>query len=240
LLYDSAGRISEVLNLKIKDVVFDRKDMALINLKGKTGERKIRIIKSVPSIKLWLNNHPFKNDPEAPLFTSVRTKNYEAISPTTVDQILKDYGKRIGLKRIHAHMFRHTRLTELAPKITEAVMRDFAGWEKDSTMPKIYFHLSAEEIDIAIRNAEGVPVKETKKEIEDKTLESPKCVLCGNVENNIGDTYCSKCGSPLDKKKLKELDTIIKEGDKIAERVLFTRGELRTAVKEMIKEELKK
>jgi len=33
---------------------------------GKTGMRKVRLIDSLPDIRLWLNQHPLKNKPDAP------------------------------------------------------------------------------------------------------------------------------------------------------------------------------
>ena len=41
---------------------------AFINVDGKTGSRPIRLVKSVPNLANWLDNHPQKEDPEAPLW----------------------------------------------------------------------------------------------------------------------------------------------------------------------------
>jgi len=48
-LYESGARIGEILNLKVKDVTFDDYG-AQLNLFGKTGYRKIRIVGSSPAI----------------------------------------------------------------------------------------------------------------------------------------------------------------------------------------------
>jgi len=62
-LEDEIGaRPSEILNLRIGDIVKDGNDV-IVNIKqGKTGYRSIPIIKSVSLLFQWLELHPLKND----------------------------------------------------------------------------------------------------------------------------------------------------------------------------------
>ena len=72
-LYETGARIGELLSVKIKDVEFDKYG-SLVNLNGKTGPRKIRILASSPAISNWLMEHPKRTDREAPLFSGIWSK----------------------------------------------------------------------------------------------------------------------------------------------------------------------
>jgi integrase len=69
---DLSARPHEILNLKIKDIVFkttaDNKQYAEVLVYGKTCTRYIPLIQSIPYIKDWLSNHPNRNNPNSPLF----------------------------------------------------------------------------------------------------------------------------------------------------------------------------
>jgi hypothetical protein len=39
-----------------------------MDVEGKTGKRAVRIISSIPYMATWIENHPFKNMPDAPLW----------------------------------------------------------------------------------------------------------------------------------------------------------------------------
>jgi integrase len=73
---DTSGRPHEILNLKIKDVVFKNANgsgyqYAEVLLNGKTGSRHIPLIQSIPYIKDWLSNHPSRNTVKSPIFVSL-------------------------------------------------------------------------------------------------------------------------------------------------------------------------
>lgn len=44
----------------------------MIKVDGKTGVRPIRIVKSVPYLTRWLNDHPDKDDHTSPLWDGYR------------------------------------------------------------------------------------------------------------------------------------------------------------------------
>ncbi len=71
-LYESGARISELSNLKIKHVKFDQYG-AVLMVDGKTGMRRVRIIFSSPYLATWLENHPFRANPEAFVWVGIGT-----------------------------------------------------------------------------------------------------------------------------------------------------------------------
>ena len=195
VLYEGGLRISELLNLKLKNVEFDRYGAILI-VHGKTGWRRIRLIAAVPYLSNWIMHHPLKNNPESPLWVGIGSRNYgKPLKYDAVRMLLRKIAKRAGLKkRVNPHIFRHSRATELAKYLTEAQLREFFGWTKDSEMPAIYVHLSGRDTDRAILRIYG---KLTDEELrEEEPIKPKKCIFCG-TENPSEAEFCVKCGRPL-------------------------------------------
>ncbi|WP_167880899.1 site-specific integrase [Methanococcoides sp. AM1] len=199
ILYDSAARIEELIRLNVGDVVFDQYGAA-ITVNGKTGERRIRLINAEPEIKLWLNQHPYRDNPDKPLFVVERKTNgeFQRISIRRIQNMLKDRANNAGVnKRVNPHSFRHGRLTEMAKRgLGEMDMRVFAGWERSSKMPEIYLHISGKDVDDKILSIHGIET-DTKKPEENKTLTPIECPRCHN-KNPCDAKYCSHCSLVLD------------------------------------------
>lgn len=66
----------EVASLKLRHVRLDDRG-AILFVDGKTGERQVRLTDAVPDLLKWLEVHPKRNDPNAPLFPSSRKRNGE-------------------------------------------------------------------------------------------------------------------------------------------------------------------
>jgi integrase/recombinase XerD len=122
--YDGGFRIGETLSMKVLNISFD-KYSAVARVDGKTGPRRVRLTISTPALASWLNMHPFRNNPNAPLWVGIGTVSRgKALSYDGARALLGRLAKRTGLKkRIYTHLMRHTRATELANILTEAQMR---------------------------------------------------------------------------------------------------------------------
>lgn len=161
LLYESGCRKTEILSLRIRDVTIGD-EYTEIRVLGKTGERTLPLVKSVPYLKQWLESHP---DPRqgAPLFATVFAGEVRRMNRTTPNRILNRICERTGIRHIHPHMLRHTRLTELAKKgLGEYLLKSFAGWTPDSNMAARYIHLSGRTHIPAILRTEGIKTKEAE------------------------------------------------------------------------------
>ena len=101
--------------------------MLIVN--DKTGSRRIRIITSVPVLASWIENHSLRDDPDAPLWINLSTRNrYHILTYEGAKAVLKRTAKRAGLKkRIYPHLFRHSRATRLANALTEAQLKKLFG-----------------------------------------------------------------------------------------------------------------
>ena len=201
LLWDSGGRVSELTGLNVGHFETDKYG-AVIIVDGKTGMRRIRLIDSVPDVQLWLNQHPERDNPQAPLFVTDRLYDgeYRRLDRHTIANIIKGAADKVGFrKKIHAHAFRHGKLTDLAKKgFNEMELRIFAGWEDTSTMPATYLHLSGADVDKKLLQHHGI-IEEKPEEEKTGQLKPRECPRCGN-KNPADAKYCSHCSLVLDAK----------------------------------------
>ena len=212
VLYESGCRIGEILTLRIKHISFDEYGAKIV-VNGKTGMRRIRIISSVPHLATWIENHPLRDKPDAPVWVGIGTRNKNgAVQYKNVRTLIAKLAEKAGIKkRVNPHMFRHSRATHLANHLTEAQMNQYFGWVQGSDMPSTYVHLSGRDVDGAILSLYGM--KEDKK--KDKEEFSPvKCPRCGTM-NSPGGKFCIKCGMPLDIKAAIEIENERKKMDDI-------------------------
>lgn len=71
---DTSARPHELLNLRIRDVKFkissEGIQYAEVTVDGKTGNRTLPLIDSIPYLKKWLLNHPYGNRQDAWLYNN--------------------------------------------------------------------------------------------------------------------------------------------------------------------------
>jgi integrase/ribosomal protein L40E len=228
-LYDSGCRIGELLLMKIRSVRFDNYGAVLeVPFEGKTGTRSVRIIgDSVPYLRAWLDNHPVRNDLNAPLFCNISEGiRGRAMTYDDVRKALRSSLKRAGItKRIYPHLFRHTRASILASRVAEAPLEAQMGWVPGTKQMATYVHLSGKQTDMAILKAYGVEVQEAGI-TEPKPV---KCPRCGELNPSEG-SYCRKCWLPLTIEATLEL----KEKEEHIQKELESKGMINPQVKALI------
>jgi integrase/recombinase XerD len=199
VLYETGCRVGEILTLTLGDVQFDTHGAVMI-LKGKTGPRRARIIFSAKALSEWLNYHPSRLSPEAPLWTSFESAgSTKPLEYYAFRKMLSVTAGRAGIvKRVNPHSFRHARASDLANVLTEAQMKEYLGWVGDSRMASTYVHLSGRNIDNALLKLNGI---KTEDEInnEEHSLRVKTCSRCQEL-NSPASGFCSRCGCPLDVK----------------------------------------
>ncbi len=229
-LYDSGARISELLNLKLKDVVIDDFGAKFL-VNGKTGKRWIRLIDSTPYLQDWLNDHPYKNNKEAFLFINFASNHYgESLFAGSIGTLLKTMAKRAGInKYIHCHLLRHSRLNQLAKlNFNERDLRIFAGWSSKSNMPDVYLHYGEEQVEKKLLMQKGILKEEPKENI---ALNPKQCPRCQKI--NPATAYYCNCGMALDLKTVVE-DTKKREEADALMNELFQDNEFKEVVKEFL------
>jgi len=211
VLYESACRIGEILNLKIKDVSIDKYGCVII-VDGKTGMRRIRLIDSSPDLVQWINNHPRSKNRDASLFTYLTDQNQHRVYGNGLNydsarRIINKLVERAGIKKkVHPHLFRHSRLTELAKDFSESELKLMAGWTGSSNMAEVYIHLSGADIEKKILEKNGLI--NGNGHDPDKDMLKPKiCPRCKEVNPNTAK-FCYVCSMALDMKSGVELGYI--------------------------------
>jgi integrase len=194
LLWDIGARIGEIGTLHIKHVSFDEHG-AIVNVRGKTGYRRVRAVWSVEYLKDWLQVHPEGYNPDAPLWVTLNSKEnlLEPFLYGAIRMMLQRIAKKAGInKRIHPHLFRHSRATYMANYLTEAQMNVYFGWTQGSDMPGVYVHLSGRDVDDAVLKANGIVQKDIstpniqkEKEILSLHDNSPKLDISSIIEAKV-------------------------------------------------------
>ncbi len=205
VLWDTGMRVGELVNLTIRDVDFKGSIGHIQIGVSKTKARRVPILFAASYLATYLETR--KNaKPDDPLFSAeggsyrkdkdgnkvIRLKGTQ-ITTAAVSKMLKIAASNAGVdKRIHPHLFRHSRATDLVGKLTPTQMRVLFGWSKGSSIVDDYSHISGKMIDDAFLVAHG------KKPPEQKPVETDKiCPRCKEL-NSLTNIHCSKCGSPLD------------------------------------------
>ena len=216
VLYESGCRAGELCELNVGDVEIDRYG-AIVRLRGKTGERRIRLIESAADLQAWLLVHPRRHEVEAPLFMLVR-KRGARLTRKALTWFVEKYALKAGIqKHIGPHLFRHSRATHLANVLTEAQMREYFGWTKRSDMPSIYVHLSGRDVDGTLLRHYGIEVAEDDRAA---MLKAPKACWRCRQHNEPGAEYCMLCGALLDRSRA-ELEVKTRElGDRLVAEVV--------------------
>ncbi|HET7284992.1 MAG TPA: hypothetical protein VFI70_09930 [Nitrososphaeraceae archaeon] len=214
---DLSARPSEILGLKIKDVVFKTngtQQYAEVLINGKTGSRHIPLFVSVPYIKDWIDSHPQKNNKNTYLISTLnrQSKNFgNKMGSDSLNGIYRNYKlhffpslledskvpkedkeKITALlqKPFNPYIRRHSSLTEKSRILKFHTFHQHAGWTPGSQMHLKYTHYFGNESSEELLESYGV---ETRKDKNLDVLLKPKsCPNCN--ESNIQDSkFCSKC-----------------------------------------------
>lgn len=190
LLSESGARISEIGTMKIKHVSMEKYG-ARLTISGKTGARKVLIVYSAPGLQQWINNHPNNDNPDSFLWIN---PNGELMTYSRMAAILKKAVRKAGIKkRVHPHLLRHSRATQMASIMSESAMKQYFGWTQGSKMAAIYVHMSGKDTDEAVLRANGI---EITKEVNQSVLKPVKCLRCETV-NELTNRFCKTCSLPL-------------------------------------------
>ncbi len=212
VLFDSGCRIGELLSLRIKNVAFDN-DGALLNVTGKTGSRRVRIIASVPALSAWINNHPLRGNPDSPVWISLGSRDRGQMMTYSAGlKLVKMLAKRAGLtKRIYPHLFRHSRATMLAKLLPEAFLYHHGGWVQGSKSAAGYVHVSSRDLDRELFRLQGIRVEEEEERDEFRIL---TCGRCGRTSSPFSKA-CGNCGLPFDSSSAARIDELKQKADKL-------------------------
>jgi len=223
VLFEAALRPGELLTMTVGSVEFKDK-YCLIAVNGKTGIKRIPLVTSFKPLLRWLEEHPNRDDPNAPLWCSL-ANNYkgERLSYRHFRLIIKRLARKAGIKKnVWPYLFRHSTLTNLAKIFTEARLEQYAGWVHGSEMSRRYVHFSARDLEDAVLELHGLKDRGEAGDIP-KLINCPRC----GRENPPGNVHCGFCGFILDKEAALKMEE--KERDRerqIEQELLRMRNEI--------------
>jgi len=219
VLYETGCRIGELLTLRLRHVQFDQYG-AILRVTGKTGDRRVRIISSAPALSAWYENYSYGRDQDAPLWPPLSTNQRHKGEPMEYQAVyltLKAIAKKVNIsKKIYPHLFRHSRATALAGKLTEAQMKEYFGWVQSSEMASVYVHLSGRDVDKALLALQGLVKPEDNKEEQMRVC---FCLRCKEKNSPIAK-FCLRCGSPMDARAAVQIEEEQKAGSEMFNRLM--------------------
>jgi len=245
-LYESSARRGEIVSCRIKHLKFDDGYATLLfplrsvsrTGTAKTGSYEAVLFDSVPYLHVWLNHHPDRDNPDAPLFTNIGNRAFG--TPLEVDGVyiaIRKAAKRAGLKkRIYPHLFRKSISTEWAKSgFTAEEINLRSGRAQGSREAQVYIRLSGGDVKKHILRKKGIIEDEEKD--KKNILEPIKCWRC-HTENPATHKFCGLCGAVLEEKTARKIVKIKiehRESDKIMDRLIMDK-EFRDFVDKKLKE----
>ena len=163
-LWDTGGRISEVLSANLGDVQRSAAGeemplrFRLFFSKTKTDEpREAWVSDTAKVLDAWVMAHPFAKNPGAPLFCNA---DGSRLSRGRAWALVVETAKKAELgKKVWVHLFRHSRATYLLRiGVSEPNIKKLLGWSARSQQLARYGHLVSGDAYRAVLRAEGFKV----------------------------------------------------------------------------------
>jgi integrase/recombinase XerD len=134
LLYSSGLRLQELINLKRKDIDFDR---GMTNVKkGKGNKDRVTLLSD--SLKMDLLKYYSENNFKTDYIFEGRNGKY---TKKSVQKVLQNSGDKLGIK-IHPHMLRHSFATHLLEEGTDIRYIQKLLGHNDLKTTEIYTHVA--------------------------------------------------------------------------------------------------
>jgi integrase/recombinase XerD len=221
LLWDLNARNHELTLLRIKNIrIKEKYGEGEVPYEAKTGSGPILLTLSFPYVRDWLNEHPFRNEPDARLICN--TENGKPLLPGAVydtmyllkkriirlleSEEIKDKKEReklrylLATKKWNPYCIRHSSITSDSDYLPEYALKKKVRWSMNSRQGSRY-----------IKNRMGTDLKQKileqngislgVKQIKYSVVDCPRCELVNPFENK----YCSKCSYPLKPEAYDEL-----------------------------------
>lgn len=242
VLYETGSRIGELGDVTINDVSEHEHGLQIDLAKGKTGTRNVIVIFHASKLTNWLNQHPLRDDRNAPLWVSVNNdktngkKKGKQLSYSALKKVIQRcVDKSMLKKRIYPHLFRHSRVTHLLNnnELNESLAKVYFGWTPDSKMLANYSHLTSKDANKAMLRIAGI------KEDDKKVKKVKTCGYC-NKHNDPSMKYCGFCGKPLVMETIYELEEMRHKISDLSIGFAKSGKGMEEYFREIIKKEMKK
>lgn len=214
--WDSGARGGELLGLTIGDVS-DATHGLQITVDGKTGQRSVTLMQSVPQLNRWFSDHPAPDTPDAPLWSKLQAP--EPITHQMALKAMKTAGRKAGVtKPITFTNLRKSAASFLASRgLNQAHIEERLGWTRGSDVASRYVSIFSDDGDREVARIYGKDVDDE----EPDPIAPVECPRCRRETPRNRDT-CTWCQQALDVDALPRLDA--------------EQAEIRTAVLRLVRE----
>jgi len=199
--WDAGARSGEFRNLTIGDVV-DHTHGLQITVDGKTGQRTVTLIPSVPQLQRWLGDHPAPDDPDTPLWCKLHEP--EELSFRMFKKILETAAESADVDRpVTLTNFRKSSASHLASQgMSQAHIEERLGWTRGSSVAARYVSVFAEDADRELARIHGREVEEE----EPDPIAPVACPRCGR-DTPRDEEFCVWCDQAIDHGAVEQLKT---------------------------------
>lgn len=231
LIWDAGARIGELGSMTIGSVHFEDQG-TIVDFSGKTGKRSTFLIECTPYLASWINNHPFKDNSNAPLWLSMNQDikyRHKPLSYRMYYKLFERTFKKAKIrKKFNPHLFRHSRALWCVVNGWNVVMANkMFGWGLSSKMYNYYVALATEDLKEKMLECYGLSTKRKDLTENRKPRQCPRC----EAINDTKARFCFRCGLVLDMETAKELMRK-KELEKELHEELFKRSVSKTEFQE--------
>ena len=171
LYYDTAARISELLEMSVGQLHLDAKTPYLMILGKGRKYRNIPLMdKTVRHLKRYLKDYHQDGNPDSPLFYARTYGEIHPLSHDTVEKMIKSYSDQCSKagtsmpEKPHCHMIRKTRAMDLYKNgMPLAHIQQLLGHENMSTTSGFYAFATLETLAKSMISANREETKDGKK-----------------------------------------------------------------------------
>lgn len=215
LAWDMDGRPHEITLMRIKHIkLLERYGEAQVPHEAKTGSGPVLLTISFPYIRDWLNEHPFRNSPEARLICNL--VNGSPIRPDTIWTVMKLLRERIvrmletnqitqpeereylrnlvNNRKWNPYCIRHSAITFDSDILPGHALNKKVRWSMNSRQPSRYIKKRwSKNLKRTILAENGIEADDDSLRIKKSYNDCPRCTFANVFENK----YCAKCSYPL-------------------------------------------
>ena len=195
VLYETGVRVSELLNIRAKDIESFEYGFKIRIVKSKSIPRTVLVVEYAHLLSAYLNGLNIDEDDRVFPFDD-----------DTVRIWLRKIGERMGI-RLYPHLLRHSRATHLYGKLSEKEMMLLFGWRKRD-MLDVYARVVESDAHRSYLSLYGI-----EKRKEEDVSKPVKCPRCGQLNPSMAE-YCYRCGYPLREEKV--VETVREETELLA------------------------
>lgn len=214
LFWDLDARNHEITLLKIKHLrLKERYGEGEIPYEAKTGSGPVLLTCSFPYVRDWLNEHPFKNSPDARVICNLMTG--APVGPDAMWTMMKQLKNRIirllengsitdeeerqkleyllKTKKWNPYCIRHSSISYDSDYLPEYALKKKVRWSMNSKQGVRYIkRRMGNDLKQKILVQNGI-IAEQQIERKPSILNCPRCSLVNAIDNK----YCTKCSYQL-------------------------------------------